>query len=180
MAFPVDLGNDTLYVADIVYGDTTPGNLSGTSLTTMLGTDTSSLATLTTATTTNLAAQRFTITGVNMNAATTDHAITLTLPAGATTYVVDSVSLWGASHTLTTATAGLFTAASGGGTGICADQAITNTSGTANTNLNYQALTLAANDATTCFTASPLYFRVGTAEGAAATANVTLTITILG
>lgn len=32
MATNVDMGGDTLYVQDIVYGDTTPGSLSGTSL----------------------------------------------------------------------------------------------------------------------------------------------------
>lgn len=37
MGLPVDLGGDTLYVSDIVYGDNTPGVLSGTSLVTRLG-----------------------------------------------------------------------------------------------------------------------------------------------
>jgi len=124
---------------------------------------------------------RFVIKGVNFNSATTDNPIAITLPVGTTTYSVNSVFIWGASHTLTTATAGLFSAASGGGTAICSDQALTPTSGTADTNLNYQEMTRATAAANTCFTtAKILYFRIGTAESAAATANVTLVINCLG
>lgn len=36
MATNVDLGGDTLYVNDIVFGDTAPGNLSGTTLSTAI------------------------------------------------------------------------------------------------------------------------------------------------
>lgn len=124
---------------------------------------------------------KFTIKGVNFNSATTDNPIAITLPPGATTYSVNSVFVWGASHTLTTATAGLFSAASGAGTAICADQALTPTSGTADTNLNYQEMTRATAAANTCFTtAKILYFRIGTAESAAATGNVTLVLNLLG
>ena len=175
MATNVDMGGDTLYVSDIVYGDNTPAKLSGTSLNTQINSlDQPG----------NIAFKRYTFTGINMNVATTDHTLAFTLPTGTTTYEVSECIIWGASHTLTTATAGLFTAASGGGygSGICADQAITITSGTANTDLNAQSLTQATDPAAklTCFTANPLYFRVGTAEGATATANVTLILRVLG
>ncbi len=116
--------------------------------------------------------------GIDMNSATTDTTIAITLPTGITTYKVHSVEVWGANHTLITATAGLFTAASGGGVAIVSNGAVNNTSGTDATALNTQSLTLAS--ATTSFTATTLYFRVGTAEGAAATANVTITLRILG
>ena len=119
---------------------------------------------------------KVTLTGVNFNSATTDNAVNITLPTGVTTYKVQSVTVWGANHTLTTATAGLFTTA--GGTGaICADQAMTNTSGTADTALNMQDLTIAS--ATTAFTDTSLFFRIGTAEGTAATANVTIILRLL-
>jgi hypothetical protein len=168
MATNVDMGGDTLYVGDIVTGVTTPGSTTIGSIGATSGVDSGTVF------------QRFTLTGVNMNSAATDNAIAISLPQDSTTYKVNSVVVWGASGTLTTATAGLFTAVSGGGTGICADQALTPTSGTANTNLNSQALTLFANNVTTSFKATPLYFRVGTGQGVAATANVTVTIQVLG
>lgn len=124
---------------------------------------------------------RYVIKGVNFNSASTDNPIAITLPIGSTTYSVNSCFVWGASHTLTTATASLYSGAGATGTAICADQALTPTSGTADTNLNYQEMTRATAAANTCFTtAKILYFRVGTAEGAAATGNVTLVLNLLG
>lgn len=124
---------------------------------------------------------RYTIKGVNFNSATTDNAIAISLPSTVTTYSIAACYVWGASHTLTTATAGLFSAASAGGTAICADQALTPTSGTADTALNLQSLTIATAGTNTCFTtAKTLYFRVGTAESATATGNVTVLINLLG
>lgn len=159
MATLVDMGGDTLIVNDIQLGAASPGT-TGVSINT------------------SEAYVRYTITGVNFNSATTDNPIVLSLPPGTSTYKVQSVSVWGASHTLTTATMSLWTAAGGTGVAICADQALTNTSGTANTALNEQDLTLAS--ATTAFTSGTVYARVGTAEGAAATGNVTVVIRILG
>lgn len=115
---------------------------------------------------------------VNFNSATTDTSMAFTLPTGTTTYKVEKVTVWGASHTLTTATASLYTAAAAGGTNVCADQALTPTSGTADTALDMQDLTIAS--ATTAFTDTPLFFRIGTPEGAASTANVTLLLRVLG
>jgi hypothetical protein len=51
---------------------------------------------------------------VNFNVANTDAQFPVTLPTGFTRYLVTSVRISGASASLTTATAGLFTAASGG------------------------------------------------------------------
>jgi hypothetical protein len=109
------------------------------------------------------------LTGVNFNAATTDHAVAITAPTAY--YTVEGVIILNASHTLTTATGGLFTAVSGGGTPIAADQALTVT-GAAVGSVN-SAMSLTVTDAPlTTLNAGTLYFRIGTAEGAAATADV--------
>jgi hypothetical protein len=122
---------------------------------------------------------KYTARGVNFNAGTTDTALLLPLPTGAKNYVVSAIYITNASHTLVTATLGVFSGAGGTGTTIAADQAITVTNGTANTALNTQALTLSPA-ATICFNYGTLYIRVGTAEGAAATADVTICLTYLG
>jgi hypothetical protein len=171
MTLKLDLSGSDLVCNTISTGASTPGT-AGTLLNTAYLIDLAS---------TQPAYISATIKGVNMNSATTDNAITFTLPTGTTTYKVEKVAVWGASHTLTTATAALYTAtggSGGSGVGIVSDGAINNTSGTADTALNMQDLTIAS--ATTAFTDTTLYFRVGTAEGAAATANVTLTLRILG
>jgi hypothetical protein len=164
MATDIDLGGNNVYANDFVIG-AAAGTVSSTSSGATVGLGHAGYWT-------------YFLKGINFNSATTDNKIVITLPSGITTYYVQSVMIWGASHTLTTATASLWTAAGGTGTAICADQAITITSGTANTNLNFQTLTLNTNPAagTICFTSNPLYFRIGTAEGAAATANVNIII----
>ena len=169
MSYNIDMAGTDLIVNTISTGASTPG-AAGTAL--------NAASVINSASGTY---QTFTITGVNMNSATTDNAIAITLPAGKHTYMVEKCTVWNASHTIVTATASLYSAASAGGVAICADQALTPTSNTADTNLNAQNLTIASAGTTTCFTtATSLYFRVGTAEGAAATANVTLTIRIIG
>jgi hypothetical protein len=112
---------------------------------------------------------------VNFNSATTDNSITIKLPFGVVNYAIDSIWISKASHTLVTATIGVFTAASAGGQTIAADQAITVTSGTADTNHNTQSLTL-TNGTTECYNDLALFVRIGTPEGAAATADVTIFI----
>jgi hypothetical protein len=108
---------------------------------------------------------------VNLNSANTDNGIQIT-------------SLWanwmlhsclvknkGTTASLTTATVGLFTATGGGGTTLAANQALNAiTSNAVNTDRNLTGLTLSVpfvwrNQET-------LYFRVGTAQGTAATADV--------
>jgi len=114
-------------------------------------------------------------TGVNFNATNTDTSITIpALPTGFTYYRVVDLIISNASHTMTTATAGLYPAAGASGTAIVTVAAMTNTSNTANTALNMQAMTIAAT--TTCYNLSTLYFRVATAEGAGCTGTVTLVI----
>ena len=114
-------------------------------------------------------------TNVNFNSANTDNAITVpTLPTGFTYYRVVDVIITAATHTMTTATAGLFPTTGGGGTAIVTSASMTNTSSTANTALNMQAMTIAAT--TTCYNLSTLYFRIGTAEGATCTGTVTIVI----
>ena len=121
----------------------------------------------------------FVAAAVNFNAANTDTSIPITLPPGFTRYRVTSIYISGASASLSTATFGVFTAAAGGGTAVVTGgSAITVTTASENTNNNAQAATL--NNATTeSYTAATLFFRVGTAQGSAATGNVTLMISPL-
>lgn len=109
--------------------------------------------------------------GVNVNSAATDYPVSLILLPGCN-FVVSQVMLNNASTSLTTATAGLFTATAGGGTALASDQALSGlTASTKNLNL-----TLAAGAATNVLNqttqANSLYFRCGTAQGAAATVDV--------
>lgn len=126
-----------------------------------------------------LSSAKYTYRGVNFNTATTDYTLNMPLPTGAKNYTVDFIYITNASHTLVTATVGVFSAAGGTGTTIAADQAITVTNGTANTALNTQALTLSPA-ATIAFNFANLFIRIGTPEGAAATADVTVGLRLLG
>ena len=96
--------------------------------------------------------------------ATADTALTI----DATRYIIDKLTVENASINLTTATAGLFTAAGGAGTTLAADQALSAL--TAST--KFDDLSLEAVVGTDVLTATTLYFRVGTPQGAAATADV--------
>lgn len=104
------------------------------------------------------------LTAMDLNSATTDNALTVE----ATRYRIDKVTFDNASLNLTTATAGVFSAAGGGGTVIAADQVLSAL--TAST--KYKDLTLDAGVGTDVLTAGTIYARCGTAQGAAATANV--------
>lgn len=126
-----------------------------------------------------IASVKYTLRGVNFNSSATDNILTLNVPTGAKNYIFDGIWITNASHTLVTATLGVFSGAGATGTTIAADQAITVTNGTANTALNTQALTMSPA-ATIAFNYSTLYVRVGTAEGAAATADVTIVLDLLG
>lgn len=101
---------------------------------------------------------------VNLNSAGSDNAITIE----STRYRIDKLVVDAATVNLTTATAGLFTAAGGGGTTLAADQALSAL--TAST--KFDDLSLDAVCGTDVVTSATLYFRVGTAQGVAATANV--------
>jgi hypothetical protein len=114
---------------------------------------------------------------VNFNSANSDTQIPIVLPAGFTRYRISSVVISHASQTLTTATFGLFTAAGGAGTALIAGgTAITVSTASENTNNNMQT-NAAINTNTESFNASSVFFRVGTAQGAAATADVTISYT---
>lgn len=104
------------------------------------------------------------LTAMNLNSAGSDNAISVE----ATRYRVDKVTFDNASINLTTATAGVFTGAGGGGTVIAADQALT----ALNASTKFDDLTLDAGIGTDVLTAGTIYARCGTAQGAAATANV--------
>lgn len=121
---------------------------------------------------------RYAITGINFNSANTDNSILITLPIGVSRYVVSSVRINNASASISTATAGVFTAAGGGGVAICANQALTIT--TASTDTNNNTMSLTQNNASTqAYNDATLFFRVGTAQGSAATADVIVDITPL-
>lgn len=114
--------------------------------------------------------------GVDFNVANSDHQIVIPLPTGVTHYQVSGVFLSKASHSLSAATAGLFTQAAGAGVAIVtAASAITVTATAADTNNNSQSMTV-NNGATEAYTETTLYFRVAAAEGAVATADVILHI----
>lgn len=104
------------------------------------------------------------LTGVNLNAANNDNTLTML----SSRYRIDKITVENASISLTAATAGLFTGAGGGGTTLAADQALAAL--TAST--KFLDLTPAGVVATDVVTAGTLYFRSGTAQGAAATADV--------
>ena len=121
----------------------------------------------------------FVARGVDFNSANTDTEIPITLPAPFTRYAVNAVRISHASHTLTTATAGLFSLAAGAGTAIVTGgSAITVASGTAEAANSTQSMTV-NNAGTVAYDASSLFFRVGTAEGAAATADVIIVLSLL-
>ena len=116
------------------------------------------------------------ITGVNFNAANSDNAIPITLPTGFTRYRVSNPTISHASQTLTTATCGIFTATGGGGTAVVAGgSAITVSTAAESTVNNHQVLGV-ANSGLISFNVATLYFRVQTAQGAAATADVSVQI----
>lgn len=119
---------------------------------------------------------------INFNSANTDNAIALSLPTGFTRFLVSAVRISGASASITTATCGLFTATGAGGTAIVTSaSAITVNTASEGTNNNSQALTVNnANTQSYLLSSVPsLYFRVQTAQGSAATANVQIIIAML-
>lgn len=118
---------------------------------------------------------RYALTGINFNSATTDNPIAITLPPGMARWRIQYVHITNASASISTATLGVFTGAGGTGQTIAADQAITVTQSAANTNANMQNLAL-TNGATEAYSVTQIFIRVGTPQGSAATADVTITI----
>jgi hypothetical protein len=119
----------------------------------------------------------FTATGVNLNSIA-DTVIPITLPSGFTRFKVSALHISNASISLTTAQIALYSAASAGGFNIVAPTVTGITSTATDTNLNSFAATI-IDTGTITFNDANIYFRVTTAQGAAATADVTLIITPL-
>lgn len=114
--------------------------------------------------------------GVNFNSTNTDTQLPIALPPGFSLYQVIGVRVANPSAALTGATLGVFTAASGGGQTVAADQSVTGVSATAvNTNNNSLDLTK-TNSLTEAYNVATLFVRVGTAKGSAATADVAVLI----
>lgn len=110
-------------------------------------------------------------TGIDLNSANTDNVITIHRPAPFWYLHSVIVKNRGTTASLTTATAGLFTASGAGGTALAALQPLSAiTSATVNTAGNMTHLTL--SNVNQWQSRTELYFRVGTAQGAAATADV--------
>jgi hypothetical protein len=111
--------------------------------------------------------------GVNANLVG-DTNLAILLPPGFNRYRVIRVVAFNPSISLSSAQAALYTAASGGGAAICSPQALSGlTNSTPSTAGNGIDLTLAL--ATAVFhAAATLFFRITTAQGAAATIDVAL------
>lgn len=116
------------------------------------------------------------ITGINANSANTDNAITITLPTGYTKYRINNVMSYNPSTSLTNATAGVFTGAGGTGTTVVSNVALsaltTNAAGTSGSLLAHAVV----NVNSAFFNSSTLFYRIGTAQGSAATVDVTIQI----
>jgi len=103
-----------------------------------------------------------------------DTNLAILLPPGFTRYRIIRVVAFNPSISLSAAFAALYTAASGGGAVICSPQALAGlTNNAPSTAGNGIDLTLALTTAV-FHAASPLFFRITTAQGAAATFDVAL------
>ena len=121
----------------------------------------------------------FVASAVNFNSANTDTTIPISLPTGFTRYLVSNVRISGASASLTTATFGLFTAVSAGGTAIISGGTVIAVSTASDGTNNNAQVNNATNTGTQAYSLSGypnLYFRIGTPQGSAATANVEVVI----
>lgn len=148
------------------YNNTVPVNKGGTGVTTTAGEQ----ARL------NIGILSACTAGVNFNAGNADTAIALTMPTGFTRLFPFRVNITNASHTLVTATFGVFPATAGAGLAIVSGGSAVTVSATADATTN-NAQTFATPGTASYLAASlatpnTVYARIGTAEGAAATADV--------
>jgi hypothetical protein len=163
-----DLSANNIYVDDIFIGNTTPGNIGGTSVTNFIE-----------------SCYRIQIsqTGINFNVTNTDYTFAITLPPGFTRYMFDAAIISNASHSLSTATCTVNTATGAAGTALVTSATsvtITATADATANNAQILAATTAANDTSFQVVNTPnLYFRVQTSEGAAATATVAIILKLL-
>lgn len=120
-----------------------------------------------------------TLTGVNFNSGNTDNAIVIALPTGFTRFNLFRLFISNASHDLSTATIGVFPTTGGAGTALLTSgSAITVTATTDGTANNMQQFNAQVNQtiswvAASLATPNTVYLRVQTAEGVAATGDVT-------
>lgn len=126
--------------------------------------------------TTNQGLLTFEISGVNFNSANTDNAINITLPTGFSRYRILSMTISGASASISAATFGVFSGTGGTGTVLVnSGTAITVTASAENTANNMQFITVNNNNSAS-YNFSSIQFRVVGAQGSAATANVAISI----
>jgi hypothetical protein len=105
--------------------------------------------------------------GVNLNAGSVD--TTMLFPSNLTKVLVTGCYLTNCTTNMTTARCSLWSSAGGLGDNFAADQAISGLTGTSS---QLYQLTMSTLSATKAETAQQIYFRVGTAQGGAATADV--------
>lgn len=119
-----------------------------------------------------------TATGVNFNSANTDTSLAITLPPGFTRLMPWRINISNASGTLATATFGVFSASAGAGVPIQAAGTATGvSSGTDATTGNASSISTVQTVAfvsASLTTANTVFFRVGTPQGSAATADIEL------
>lgn len=122
---------------------------------------------------------KFCAYAINFNNNNSDTAITISIPTlgGGSgpgnngLYSVEGVWLGHATHSLTSATLGVYQSPSAGGLAIVTTGAITVSASAANSTNNAQALTI-NGQTITAYNFATLYAHVGTAEGSAATGDV--------
>lgn len=105
-----------------------------------------------------------------------DHAVTVSIPGSAGTYRLNTVVALntGTTASLTTAKFGVFSAAAGGGTALlAAGQVMT---GATTTGVNTTAALVSTAGPNSFYNFSTLYFRITTAQGAAASGSVYLVV----
>lgn len=122
--------------------------------------------------------------GVPINTLNTDFPIPISAVAAGQNYVVRDVQVNNAqinnsgtiTNSVTTATGGLFTAAAGGGTALVANAALSALTALTGAGGNLQ-MTVATTNFMATQTANPtLFWRTGTAQGAATSATVDVAI----
>jgi hypothetical protein len=120
-------------------------------------------------------ALNFQLPSLNLHSSATDTTLAILLPSNVNRYLVDKIYLHNLSVGVSTnsATFGLYTAASGGGSTISTAQGLTLTSTATDTAANLQAITVSNNFA---FNDATLYARIITASTIALTADLIVTI----
>lgn len=120
----------------------------------------------------NLGVRVFAARTINFNpSVATDTAITVSLTTAS--YMVDRVIIANANHSLTTAVVGLYTAVGAGGLTLALSQSVNVSTSLADTANNMMTL-ITASASIYALTDTTLQFRIVTAEGATATADVIL------